>query len=112
MEIESLDSIAKTAMSIGKDGCFCINGRFKCSFKDGKHSQEAFSQWEKDSNSPSLFSKAEVDVVDENGEHLDGFLQLQYDSKLSNKSYAQLLTKHIGSNDCESMCNVTNIAIM
>lgn len=85
---------------------FIINSDFECQFSCKDNSKgPAFSEWRKDSNSPSVFAESEqLSVVDRRDytKHYIGSVQLQRDPALNDgKLFASLWLKDLSSKSDE-----------
>ena len=109
-----LDNMIEKIMDFGKNEYFYANGRFKCSFwKWQATGKEAFSDWNRDTNSPTLFREAMLNVIDEQDNHkqLLGLMVVQKSSRASNNKYfASIFIKPVNSNGSwQSMHTVTSL---
>lgn len=85
-----------------------INSPFMLNHKWLCRCRTMFSEWVKDSNSPSMVSNAEIDV-NCNGEKYIGLMSIQYDPILIDEYYASFFIKKPNDVEWKKMFNVTNI---
>lgn len=108
----SIDKSIEKIMNFGKNEFFYANGRFKCSFwKWQATGEEAFTGWKKDNNSPSVFTEAKLNIIDEeNGHnHMLGLIQIQQDKSLNDGYFATLFTKPHDANEWKHMYTITSL---
>ena len=90
---------------------FMINGRFTCTFGSSNNDCILFSSWEKDINSPSMFSAAEIfSVIDSKspGKIYSGLISIQKTER-DDSYFASLFLKESGAANWERMLAVVDI---
>ena len=91
---------------------FTVNdSKFECHF--WKTNGKAFSEWEKDKNSPSLFCEAKVRVYDnaDRGKLLEGLVVVQRNDAAANPLSAVIYIKPIGSDKWQSMHTIVSLIV-
>ena len=100
--IDMFDNLVDSLLASSVGSCFCLNRKLHCKLN------EKFSEWHKDINSSSEFSKAHADVVLDESAH-DGLVVVQRDMSLSHKYYVSICTKDKDAGKWQRMFSVVEI---
>lgn len=108
---EKMNFMVERLFSPERKNPFMINGRFTCTFGCSSNDCILFSAWEKDINSPSMFSEAKLfSVIDSKnpGKVYSGLISIQKTER-DDSYFSSLFLKEDGQSNWQSMFTVVDI---
>lgn len=108
---EKMNFMVERLLSPERKNPFMINERFTCTFGCSSNDCILFSSWEKDINSPSIFSEAKLfSVIDSKnpGKVYSGLISIQKTER-DDSYFASLFLKESGAANWERMLAVVDI---